>query len=383
MLPRPHRQDLLLAAVLLGWAELEVWLGHLDGAPAVNTVAAAVVTAPLAWRRSSPLVVGLVCAGGIAMKTALGAPNEGLAINLGLLVAAYSVGRHRPPRAAAVVVTTMVVLGWLSLFGLPDADQSFSNYPFLAVWLGAPALGGAMLREQVHRAAHLAAEAARAELRRDQHAREAVTAERGRIARELHDTVAHAVSVMVLQAGAVRSRLPENLAAERDALDSTADTGRRAIVELRRLLGILRDTADLPVTEPQPTLAVLDGLLDDARQSGLQVDLRIEGERRPLDPAVEVTAYRILQEALTNVRKHAHARSVAVRLGYQPDRLSLRVRDDGPGTPTGGTTASDGWGLVGMRERVEVYGGTLLVGPPDGGRGWAVDATLPLAGVDA
>ena len=380
MLPRPHRQDLLLAAVLFGWAELEVWLGHLDGAPAVNAVAAALVTVPLAWRRSSPLVVGIVCAGGIALKTALGAPNEGLAINLGLLVAAYSIGRHRPPRPAGVVVAAMVVLAWLSLLGLPAADQSFSNYPFIAVWLGGPAVAGAVLRTQLERTARLAAEAARVELRRDQHAHEAVAAERGRIARELHDTVAHAVSVMVLQAGAVRSRLPGHLVAERDALDSTADTGRRAIAELHRLLGVLRDDGGVPDTEPQPTLALLDRLLDEARQVGLQVDLRVEGDRRPLDPAVEVTAYRILQEALTNVRKHAHARSVAVRLGYQPDRLCLQVRDDGDGFPTTTPAGTGGWGLVGMRERVEVYGGTLLAGRPDGGRGWAVDATLCLVG---
>lgn len=380
MLPRPHRQDPLLAAVLFGWAELEVWLGHLGDAPALNAVAAALVTVSLVWRRSSPLVVGLTCAGGVALKTVLGAPNEGLAINLGLLVAAYSVGRHRPPRQVVVVVATMVVLAWLSLFGLPSADQSFSNYPFIAVWLGGPAAAGAMLRVQLARTARLAAEAARAELRHEQHAQEAVTAERGRIAREMHDTVAHAVSVMVLQAGAVRSRLPEHLVAEREALDSTADTGRRAIVELRRLLGILRDSADLPGTEPQPTLVLLDRLLDDARQAGLRVGLRVEGDRRPLDPAVEVTAYRILQEALTNVRKHAHARSVAVRLAYRSDQLCLQVRDDGAGAPTPRSAGPEGWGLVGMRERVEVYGGTLLVGRPDGGRGWAVDATLPLAG---
>jgi signal transduction histidine kinase len=378
MLPRPHRHDLLLAAVLFSWAELEVWLGHLDGSPVVNALAAALVTAPLARRRSSPLVVGIVCAGGIALKTAVGAPNEGLAINLGLLVAAYSVGRQRPPRWAAVVVAAMVVLAWLSLLGLPPVDQSFSNYPFIAVWLGGPAVAGAVLRVQLDRTARLAAEAARAELLRDQHAHEAVAAERGRIARELHDTVAHAVSVMVLQAGAVRSRLPGHLAAERDALDSTADTGRRAIEELRRLLGVLRDDGSLPETEPQPTLAQLDRLLDDARGAGLQVDLSVEGDRRPLDPAVEVTAYRILQEALTNVRRHARARSVAVQLGYRPDRLCLQVCDDGVGVPETEPAGTAGWGLVGMRERVEVYGGTLLVGTPDGGRGCAVDATLPL-----
>lgn len=382
MLPRPQRQDLLLAAVLFVWAELEVWLGHLDGTPALNAAAAALVTIPLGWRRSAPVSVGLVAAGGIVLKTALGAPNEGLAINLGLLVAAYSIGRHRSPRLAGVVVAVIVGLAWLSLFGLPAEDQSFSNYPFIAVWLGAPALGGAILREQVSRATRLSAEAARAELLREQHAREAVTAERGRIAREMHDTVAHAVSVMVLQAGAVRSRLPERLAAERDALGSTEETGRQAIAELRRLLGILRDDG-LPGTEPQPTLGQLDRLIDEARRAGLHVELCVEGERRPLDPAVEVTAYRILQEALTNVHKHARARSVAVRLGYLPDRLCLQVRDDGAGTPGTDPAGTGGWGLVGMRERVEVYGGTLLVGTPDGGRGWAVDATLPLAGATA
>jgi signal transduction histidine kinase len=273
---------------------------------------------------------------------------------------------------------TMIVLAWLSLFGLPEVDQTASNYPFIALWVGAPCLAGAALRIRITQAERFADRAARAEMQREEHAILAVQAERGRIARELHDTVAHAVSVMVLHAGAVRSRLPDVLESERAALEQVGDTGRQAIVELRHLLGILRGDTGLPGTEPQPTLAQLDRLIDDARRNGLAVDLRIDGNRRPLEPAVEVSAYRIVQEALTNVRKHAQAQTVSLRLDFDDERLRLRIHDDGVGANDNGATRNGtGFGLVGIRERVEVYGGTLELSSPSGG-GFAIDAALPV-----
>jgi signal transduction histidine kinase len=320
----------------------------------------------------------LVCAGGLAFKTAWGLQLDGLAMLSALLVASYSVGRHEPVRRAAATTGLVLVLAWLSLFGLPPADQTPANYPFVGLWVCGPAVAGAALAHQVRRASDAAVRAARAEMAREQHARSAVVEERVRIARELHDTVAHAVSVMVLHAGAVRSRLPGGLASEREALARSEDAGRRAIAELRRMLGVLRSESGFgksgaSTVEPPPTLAELDGLLEESRRTGLEVHLTIDGSRVALEPAVEVSAYRIIQEALTNVRKHAHARSACVQLGFVGDGLRLRVADDGVGASD---VAGDGLGLAGIRERVEVYGGDLRVSSPESG-GFVLEVSLP------
>jgi len=373
----------LLALAVAVWVVAEIAAGAVSGPVVVNVLCGLGAAVPLAWRRSAPVSCGLVCAGALAAKTALGVRLDGLAMLVAILVAAYSVGRHVRPRLACVAVGAMVVLTWLSLFGLDPVDQTLSNYPFIALWIGGPAAAGAALRVQVRRAERLADEAARAELRREEHAREAVRSERLRIARELHDTVAHAVSVMVLQQGAVRSRLPDGFDSEASALLRAEDAGRQAIVELRRLLGVLRTDGGLPPVEPQPTLTQLDRLVDEVRRDGLLVDVQIVGSPRRLEPAVEVSAYRIVQEALTNVRRHAQARHVDVRLVYEPESLRLHVSDDGTGRAVDASPTHDGrqpgYGLVGMRERVEVYGGRLAVSSPPTG-GFTVDAELPLGG---
>jgi signal transduction histidine kinase len=301
---------------------------------------------------------------------------DGLAMVAAVILAAYSVGRHRPPRTAAWTLAAMAALGMLSLFGLSDADRTPSTYPFIALCVGAPGVAGGALRHQVRRAERAATRAVRAEVHREEHTRRAVQVERERIARELHDTVSHAVSLMVLQSGAVRSRLPDALAAERDALALTEDTGREAIAELHQLLGVLRSD-DLTDTEPQPTLSQLERLVEESRRSGLLVDVSIDGARRPLEPALEVSAYRILQEALTNVRKHARAGRVVLRVGYDDDWLRLQVSDDGIGSAVSAVETTEGFGLVGIRERVEMYGGTLSL-TSSAGNGFTVDAALPV-----
>jgi signal transduction histidine kinase len=397
---RPDLVDVLLALAVAVWVVAEIATGSVSGPLAVDLVCGLGAAIPLAWRRRAPVACGLLCAGALTVKTALGVRLDGLAMLVAILVAAYSVGRHVRPRLASVTVGAMVVLAWLSLFGLDPIDQTLSNYPFIALWVGGPAAAGAALRLQVRRAERLADEAARAELRHEQHAREAVRSERLRIARELHDTVAHAVSVMVLQQGAVRSRLPQGFDSEVSALLRAEDAGRQAIVELRRLLGVLRtddglraagvlstgvpaDAVGEAPVEPQPTLAQLDGLVDEARRDGLLVDVQIVGNAQRLEPAVEVSAYRIVQEALTNVRRHADARHVDVRVVYEPECLRLHVSDDGTGRTTDASLShhgrQPGYGLVGMRERVEVYGGRLSVASPPTG-GFTVDADLPLGG---
>lgn len=373
MSPRPNLHDALLAGGLFVWGIAEVATGAVHGPAAVGAICALVAAVPLAWRRMAPTAVGLVCAGVIAVRAAWGLPLDGMALLVTALVAAYSVGRHRAPTQGALTVAAMVVLSWIGLFGLPQRGPY--DYVFGLLWLGAPAVAGGTLRTQVRRAELAADRAVRAELLRDEHTRQAMQAERGRIARELHDTVAHAVSVMVLHAGAVRSRLPEELPSEKDALAQAEESGRRAIAELRRLLGVLRSDTGLQDTEPQPTLAQVARLADAARHDGLLVDFRVDGQARPLEPGLEVTAYRIIQEALTNVRKHARARAVSILVAYDGDGLRVRVTDDGVGSRSGNGTS--GFGLLGMKERVAVYGGSLRLGAAPSG-GFEVDAALPL-----
>jgi signal transduction histidine kinase len=374
----PARPDVLAAGVLAAWALVEV-AASISGPVGVDVVTGLLGTVPLAWRRTAPATSALCCAGALALKTALGVELDGLALLVAALLAAYSVGRHCPPRRAAVVVPAMVALGLVSLFGLSAEQRTPSTYPFIALWLSAPALAGAALRAQVHRAAAAADRAARLELQRDEHARAAVRAERDRIAREMHDTVAHSVSVMVLHAGAVRSRLPEEMVSERDALDQSEQTGRQAVTELRRLLGLLRDSGTDVPTSPQPRLVDLAGLADESRAFGLEVDVQVNGDPpAALEPAVEVSTYRIVQEALTNVRKHARARRVLVAVDFEDDRVHVRVVDDGTASrATPRVHQGGGFGLLGIRERVEVYGGTVTAGPVPGG-GFALDACLPI-----
>jgi hypothetical protein len=171
---RPDRYDALLALGFAVWAVAEVVTGSVSGPVAVDLVCGLGAAAPLAWRRSSPVTAGLLCAAALTVKTALGVRLDGLAMLVAILVAAYSVGRHVPARLAATTVGGMVALAWVSLFGLDPVDQTLSNYPFIALWVGGPAAAGVALRVQVRRAERLADEAARAELRREEHAREAV-----------------------------------------------------------------------------------------------------------------------------------------------------------------------------------------------------------------
>jgi len=377
-MPKPPLVDVVVAGGFLVWAGLEIVSGTVQGPVVVNATAAGTSRRPPGRRRAATSPAAVVCAGGLALKTAWGLQLDGLALLSAILVASYSVGRHEPTRRAVATTGVVLLLAWLSLFGLPPADQTLANYPFVALWVCGPAVAGAALAHQVRRATDAAVRAAHAEMAREQHARSAVVEERVRIARELHDTVAHAVSVMVLHAGAVRSRLPGGLASERDALASSEDAGRRAIAELRRMLGVLRNDGDLrddrsSTMEPPPTLAELDGLLEDSRRAGLDVHVTIDGSRVELEPAVEVSAYRIIQEALTNVRKHAHARSVWVQLGFVGHGLRLRVADDGVGASL---VTRTGLGLAGIRERVEVYGGELQVSSPESG-GFVLEVSLP------
>jgi len=250
-------------------------------------------------------------------------------------------------------------------------DVFFTSLSFAIAWLI-----GYALRERTERTMAAEERAARAERDREAAARVAVAEERGRIARELHDVVAHAVGVMVLQVGAVRHRMPTADTETREALENVEKAGRTALAEMRRLLGAMRRDDEQAELAPQPGVADLDRLMDDVRAAGLAVQLRVHGDPVALPPGLDLSAYRIVQEAVTNTLKHAQAHQADVEVTYQPADLLVEIRDDGQGP-----SASDGLGhgLVGMRERVKIFGGDMSVGAAPGG-GFLVRVRLPLDG---
>ena len=234
---------------------------------------------------------------------------------------------------------------------------------------------GFALRARSEQAEAAETRAERAEREREAAARLAVAEERSRIARELHDVVAHAVSVMVLQVGAVRHKLPDALADDREALRGVERAGRTALTEMRRLLAAMRRDGEEVEFTPQPGLDGLDALLEEVGRAGLPVDLHVDGDPVPLPRGVDLSAYRIVQEGLTNALKHAHASTADVTVRYRPEELEIEVRDDGLGSST-----SDGLGhgLVGVRERVKIYGGEMAAGTAAEG-GFVLSTRLPIA----
>ena len=245
----------------------------------------------------------------------------------------------------------------------------FANILFGIVWTSGSALG-----RKFEEADEAKERAARAEREREQRARTAVAEERARIARELHDVVGHSVSVMTVQASGVRRLLRPDQDREREALLVVERTGREALAEMRRMVGVLRRPEEAPALAPQPSLDHLSRLVEQAREAGLPVELRIEGEAIQLPAGVDLTAYRLVQEGLTNVVKHAEATRAEVLVNYGDGYVEVTVRDDGKGVGNGD---GGGHGLVGMRERVSVYGGEIDAGPQTGG-GYRLRAKLPL-----
>jgi signal transduction histidine kinase len=234
---------------------------------------------------------------------------------------------------------------------------------------------GAYLRTRRLYVAGLRERADSAEREREERAAAAVSSERSRIARELHDIVAHSVSVMVVQAEAADEMLDRGRPDRaRSSVWTIQETGRAALTDMRRMLGILRGADSMPALTPQPGIANLELLLVQVRESGLPVELDVTGAPRPLPPGVDLSAYRIVQEALTNSLKYAGRAQARVTVRYAPGALELEVSDDGAGAANG---ANGGHGLVGMRERVMLFGGELAAGPAEGG-GYTVRARLPL-----
>jgi signal transduction histidine kinase len=263
--------------------------------------------------------------------------------------------------AAAIVVHNDPHQGWSDFF--------FIALLFTIVWLAGNALGAKLTqyRQAEERAARL-------EREREERSRAAVAEERARIARELHDVVGHSVSVMTVQASGVRRLLRPEQEREREALLIVEQTGREALAEMRRLVGVLRRPEEAPALAPQPSLQHLDKLVDQVRESGLDVDLTVEGKPAKLSASVDLAGYRLVQEGLTNTLKHAQADRAEVLVRYGNGEVELVVADDGNGK--GGGEGS-GHGLVGLRERIAVVGGELEAGPRTGG-GYEVRARLPM-----
>jgi signal transduction histidine kinase len=334
-----------------------------------------VQTIPLAWRRTHPSLVLVLIASAFGLKILLGINTSVAAV--GLLIGMYSVAVYGSGRLR-VFFLALAGLGFIAgfvVFAITGDPRSFAlSVPSLAH--AAAWLLGDYLRTRRAYVAQLEDRAARLERERDQDRQLAADQERSRIARELHDVVAHDVSVIAIQAGAARTIQASQPQAAAQALALIETTARRTLVELSQLLGVLRKSdGTSPERNPQPGIEQLMALVAELRAAGLSVDLAVVGEAKPLPPAIDLSAYRIVQEATTNVLKHAHAHHLEIRVRYSPDDLGLEILDDGVGK--NGAPSASGHGIIGMRERVALFGGGLSAGPRPGG-GFAVVARLPI-----
>ena len=366
--------DWALVLVLVSTAAYEVWLQPAPGSEPrwLVSVVLAVALVPLAWRRRAPLAVLVINVVAVTVFTVGFGEWGSFQLFAAILLALFSVAAYADARRAALGAAIAAALVVPEMIAKLTAGDSLSELPgpfvaLAAVWLGGR--GIARRRAEAERLSDLAVEL---EQRNEADARAAVGAERARIARELHDVVAHAVSVIVVQAQAAGRVLEGEHASARESLHAIESTARTALVEMRRLLEMLRAEDGDPDLAPQPSLEQLDVLVTQVREAGLEVDLRIEGEQRPVPAGVDLSAFRIVQEALTNTLKHAGPAHALVTVRYGPDEIEVEVVDDG-------TTAGPpgrGHGLPGMRERAAVVGGRVETGPR-AGRGYAVRASLP------
>jgi signal transduction histidine kinase len=328
---------------------------------------------PLWWRRRQPVGVLVIVAGALLAGELLGLQQT--ASDGAIILAAYAVSVYGSSTVrlwvVAIAALGTVVVFITALTGFSPRRESLLTLgpPVLVAWVIGDYIRGrrAFFTELITR--H----------RRESEAlrRQAVEDEKLRIARELHDVVAHNVSLMAIQAGAARVAVNAD-GDNRKALHAIEITARDTLSELNRLLGVLRKEPGQPEMSPQPGLDQLEALLETAGDAGLEVDLKVTGDRRPLPAALELTAYRIVQEGITNALRHAHASRLEVRVSYLPDALELMIRDNGEGVSEEAVRASTGHGLIGMRERVALFGGELEAGSSDLG-GFIVRSRLPLS----
>jgi signal transduction histidine kinase len=379
-LARKHGFDVLIVLAALETAS-EIAIRH-DAALAPSTAlwfaipASAFIVLPLLGRRRLPfaapaavllLAASLSFVDGRLVPFTVSAPVAGIA-------AAFLLGNLRDDVQARLGLA--IVISGAAIVVYNDPHHAAGEFIFIPALFAIGWVAGFALRDRAEKAEAAEVRAAQAERERDAASRIAVAEERARIARELHDIVAHAVSVMVLQVGAVRHRLPDALSADREALQDVEQAGRTALTDMRRLLGAMRQDGEEIDLAPQPGLDRVEALLDEVRRAGLPVELHVEGGPRRLPRAIDLSAYRIVQEGLTNALKHAHASHADVTVCYAPDEVQIVVRDDGAGASTNN---DPGYGLAGMRERVKIYGGEMSAGRANGG-GFVLRTRLPVAG---
>lgn len=371
--------DWLVVGALLLVTEFEIWIEPvfqtgLPGPRLPLAVLAVVAIVPLLWRRRSPLTVLGLMLSALLLIGVVGDPEQAaFGLLLALLIGLYSAASYGAPRVALVGVAATLVGGsvysWLTWVEGDALVDVIVPYLFIVgSWIA-----GREVNHLHSRTAELAERAALLERARESEAQIAVSQERTRIARELHDVVSHSISIIGLHAAAARRALAKDPGTAEESLLIVERTSRDAQEEMKRMLGMLRRDGSRGDIAPIPALSRLTDLIEEIERAGLGVSLNIEGEARPLPQGLELSAYRIIQEALTNVRRHG-GHNVTVTVAYGEASLGLTIRDDGSG-PSGQLVP--GHGIIGMRERVSLHGGELHVGNDDAG-GFVVRAFLPI-----
>jgi len=369
MRTHPLATDTLLAVLLLTLSS--AWLAGSGFAGYLAATVQAALIVPLTIRRLYPSAVFLVTSAIALVQWLLGFPLLG---DAALLVALYTVAAHESRIRALLAAGVLEAGAIMATVKWEPAGSPGRSLLFLSATVVAALFAGLTVASGSRYLAWMDERARRLEVERDQQAVIAAAAERTRIARELHDIVSHSLSVVITlaDAAAVVGRTDPDRGVE--AMAEASEVGRRALTDMRAMLGVLRTDEPAAGLAPQPGIDDLGALVERIRATGLPVDLTVEGTRFPLGAATELTAYRIVQEALTNTLRHAVARRAAVTISYDQPQVRVRVADDGTAQPPG---AQRGHGIDGMRERAALHGGTLRAGPnPDAGEGWLVEATL-------
>ena len=384
-LARAHG-DLLLAAATAVLFQFEVWtlrtaqegdrlVEFSTGQKALSAIVALILSASLVWRVRFPTAVLALAAGGVVLSALVpGSLDEATAFGVYLVVVLYSVGAHTEGARAVLGGVAVLALVPIAFVVDPDDRVTLGDVMYMLTLFGGPWLAGRAIGLRRIRERRLTEHALTLDRERERGSRAAVAEERARIARELHDVVAHAISVIVVQARGGRRSLRTDPDEADEAFEAIETTGRDALGEMRRLLGMLREADEELALLPQPSLRNLDVLVRQVNDAGLSVEVSVEGESAELPTGVDLAAYRIVQGALTNTLKHAGPATARVVVTYHPNLLELEIADTGAGAAG---EDNGGQGLIGMRERASLYGGAIEAGNETGG-GFAVRASLPL-----
>jgi signal transduction histidine kinase len=380
-LPKSSTGDVVLTATLLTLGQLTTWLqidspDSFAGSRWVNALVLAAGTLPLLWRRRAPLFVTVVSAAVLCLPhTTFDLDVTLLGQFVPLIVVTASCGYHATAHAASLAPVWAIVCMLAVAVNTPFLSTP-TSFLFNLLILVAPWAAARGLRHREERARRLGTELEHERSHFEDRMAQAVERERAQIARDLHDIVAHGVSVMVVQIGGARLQVTEDPRRAERSLLAAEDAGRQALADLRRMLGVLRDPQGWADPQPRPGLRHLDALLQQAEDAGLLIHVSAAGDLTELPAAVDISAYRIVQEAVTNVIKHSHAARVDLGIDATDRQLVLTVLDPGPARET---LDQDGYGLVGIRERVAFFSGHTRIGPDDTG-GWQVVATIPTHG---